>query len=208
MYLDEFITIAVAHCIALLSPGADFIYLVNTSISKGTKAGIAASLGIALSNGFYILFCLLGYATIFSQSDFFMAIIRILGGGYLFYLGATIFKSNRGPFENARSIQGQSTMRAEIVKSFFVSFLNPKISIFYISLCALAISKETPLPIQLLYGLWMFSIVFFWDSTLAFVLNKRGLKEKILSFSCYRKLTGLFLFSMGIGLYYPFIRHL
>lgn len=199
---NEFIIIAVAHFIALLSPGADFVYLVNTSIKNKPKVAIGASLGIALSNGFYIMLCLLGYATILSQSKFLMSIIRIIGGGYLLYLGIVILKTKNDVINANAVFTNQSTFIKELLRGFYLSFLNPKISIFYISLFALAISKETPLMVQLLYGIWMFLVVFLWDSMIVLLLNKKELKKKILSFVYMQKIMGILLLAIGGGLIY------
>jgi threonine/homoserine/homoserine lactone efflux protein len=202
IYLNEFMIIVVAHFIALLSPGADFVYLINTSINNKPKIAIGASLGIALSNGFYIMLCLLGYATVFSQSEFLMSMIRIIGGGYLLYLGLKILKTKSNILNGDGVLINQSTFIKEVGRGFYLSFLNPKISIFYISLFALAISKDTPLMVQLLYGVWMFLFVFVWDSMLVLLLNKKELKEKILSLIHMQKIMGILLLLIGGGLIY------
>ncbi len=202
IYLHEFILIAVAHFIALLSPGADFIYLLNSSINHRPKVAIGASLGIALSNGFYIMLCLLGYATVFSQSELLMNMIRIIGGGYLLYLGFIILKTKNGITNSTSIYKVQSTFIKEAGRGFYLSFLNPKISIFYISLFTLAVSPKTPLKIQLFYGIWMFLMVFLWDSILVLLLNKQGIKEKILSFIHIQKVMGILLLVIGCGLLY------
>lgn len=202
IYLNEFIIIAVAHFIALLSPGADFIYLINSSINNKPKIAIGASLGIALSNGFYIILCLFGYATVFSQSEFLMSMIRIIGGGYLLYLGLKILKTKSEVFNNNGIFISQSSFIKELARGFYLSFLNPKISIFYISLFSLAISKETPLTVQFIYGMWMFLFVFIWDSMIALLVNKKELKEKILSFVYLEKIMGVLLLVIGGGLLY------
>jgi len=202
IYLNEFMIIAVAHFIALLSPGADFVYLINTSINNKPKVAIGASLGIALSNGFYIMLCLLGYATVFSQSEFLMSLIRIVGGVYLLYLGFVILKTKSDVIDDDRVFIEKSTFIKEVTRGFYLSFLNPKISIFYISLFALAISEDTPLMVQLTYGIWMFLLVFVWDSMLILLLNKKKVKEKILSFVHMQKFMGVLLLAMGSGLLY------
>ncbi len=202
IYLNEFIIIAVAHFIALLSPGADFVYLINTSINNKPKIAIGASLGIALANGFYIMLCLLGYATVFSQSELLMSMIRIIGGGYLLYLGFMILKTKSNILNTDGVFISQSTFIKEARRGFYLSFLNPKISIFYISLFALAISKDTPLMVQLLYGIWMFLLVFIWDTMLVLLLNKKELKEKILSFVHMQNIMGVLLLAIGGGLFY------
>ena len=203
IYLNEFMIIAVAHFIALLSPGADFVYLINSSINNKPKIAIGASLGIALSNGFYIMLCLLGFATVFSQSELLMSMIRIIGGGYLLYLGFTILKTQNDTINDNNTVfTNKSTFRKEVLRGFYLSFLNPKISIFYISLFALVISKDTPLTVQLMYGTWMFVFVFIWDSMLVLLLNKKKLKEKILSFVYMQKIMGILLLVIGTGLFY------
>ena len=42
-YLNEFIIIAVAHFVALISPGADFVYVLNSALSNKPKVAIGAS---------------------------------------------------------------------------------------------------------------------------------------------------------------------
>ena len=181
------------------------MYLVNTSLTNSKKVAIGASLGIALSNGFYIMLCLFGYATIFSKSEVLMTIIKVVGGGYMLYLGVIILKAKVISMQKNANNFHNSTFLKEVIRGFYLSFLNPKISIFYISLFALAINKETPLHVQLIYGVWMFLLVFLWDSMLVMLLNKKTLKEKILSFSGIEKIMGFLLIIIGGGLFYSLL---
>lgn len=204
MYLNEFLMIALAHFIALISPGADFVYLVNTSLVNKQKIALGASLGIALSNGFYILLCLLGYATIFSQYEILIVVIKILGGTYLLYLSIITMKSSviTNYINNSFT---SSNFYNEVKRGFYLSFFNPKISIFYLALFTLVISPDTPLWIQLLYGLWMFLLVLVWDSMIVFILNKKRFKELLLSITGLEKVLGLLLFFISLGLFYSLL---
>ncbi len=199
-YLNEFLIIAIAHFIALLSPGADFIYIVNSAMNNRAKVAIGASLGIALSNAFYIILCLLGYATIFSQSNVLMNLIKIIGGFYLLYLGLNILQIKSSKISINSSIQNSSSFKKELLRGFYLSFLNPKISIFYISLFTLVISKNTPWIVQFFYGLWMTLVVFIWDSLLIILLNNQKLKDRILSLKYLEKSLAILLLFMGLGL--------
>ncbi len=201
-YLNEFMLIAFAHFIALLSPGADFIYIVNSAINNKAKVAIGASLGIALSNAFYITLCLFGYATIFSQSNLLISGIKIIGGIYLLYLGIHILKSKSNNLAVKTIVTNKSTFKKELYRGFYLSFLNPKISIFYISLFTLVVNKNTPWKIQLFYGIWMALFVFIWDTLLIFLLNIKSIKKKILSFTNLEKILGSLLIIIGIGLLY------
>ncbi len=201
-YLNEFMLIAFVHFIALLSPGADFVYIVNSAINNKAKVAIGASLGIALSNAFYIMLCLFGYATIFSQSNLLINGIKIVGGVYLLYLGVHILKSKSSTLAVKTIVTNKSTFKKELYRGFYLSFLNPKISIFYISLFTLVVNKNTPWKIQLFYGIWMALFVFIWDTLLIFLLNIKSIKKKILSFTNLEKILGSLLIIMGAGLLY------
>ena len=198
-YLNEFIIIAIAHFVALTSPGPDFVYVLNSALSNKPKVAIGASVGIALSNGFYIALCLLGYATFISQNEFIVNMIKVVGGSYLFYLAFIIFKSE--PFHLELKKQKQSTFIKELYSGFILSVLNPKISIFYLSLFTLAISSDTPMMVQFLYGVWMILVVFIWDSLLIFLLNNPRLKQRVIAIANLQNLMALLLFVMGLGLF-------
>lgn len=203
VYFNEFMAIMTIHFIALLSPGADFVYLLNSALSNRVKVAIGASLGIALSNGFYILLCLLGYATIFSQSTLLLVGIKIIGGFYLLYLGVQIVKSKSISLKATKT--SNNSFLKEVIRGFYISFLNPKISLFYISLFTLVISKSTPFYIQLAYGAWMFLLVFIWDTLLVILIGKKGFKDKILSLSKINFLLGSLLIIMGLSLFYSLL---
>jgi len=202
-YLNEFIIIAVAHFVALISPGADFVYILNSALSNKPKVAIGASAGIALSNGFYIALCLLGYATFISQNELIINMIKIIGGSYLLYLAFFILKSE--PFHLEIKKQKQSTFIKELYRGFALSILNPKISIFYLSLFTLAISSTTPIIIQFLYGLWMILLVFIWDTLLIYFLNHPKLKKRIIDIANLQNLMAVLLVIMGLGLFFTLL---
>ena len=52
--LAIFATVAIAHFLALLSPGPDFVLIVKSSIKHGGKKSIGVAAGIASANAVYI----------------------------------------------------------------------------------------------------------------------------------------------------------
>jgi len=202
IYFNEFLLIATAHFIALISPGTDFIYLVNTSLSNKPKIVLGASLGIALSNGFYIILCLLGYATLFSKYEILNVLIKVAGGLYLLYLSIRIIKSKSKYRFKGEISSLESCFLTEVKRGFYISFFNPKISIFYISLFTLLINPDTPLFVQLLYGIWMTFFVFIWDSMIVYILNYKKFRALVLSINGLEKMMGILLLIISIGLFY------
>ena len=54
-----FLTVAIAHFLALLSPGPDFVLVVKSAIRNEGKNAIGVALGIASANALYIGLCLI-----------------------------------------------------------------------------------------------------------------------------------------------------
>ena len=47
-------TVIVAHLLALISPGPDFLLVVRSAIRNTRRKALGVALGIAFANGFYI----------------------------------------------------------------------------------------------------------------------------------------------------------
>ena len=60
IYLQSFLILALAHFLALISPGVDFFIIINTTIKNGKKTGIIVAFGIAIANLVYIVLALFG----------------------------------------------------------------------------------------------------------------------------------------------------
>ena len=60
IYLQSFLILALAHFLALISPGVDFFIIINTTIKNGEKTGIIVAFGIAIANLVYIVLALFG----------------------------------------------------------------------------------------------------------------------------------------------------
>ena len=48
-------TVIVAHLLALISPGPDFLLVVRSAIRNTRRKALGVALGIAFANGFYVM---------------------------------------------------------------------------------------------------------------------------------------------------------
>ena len=85
--MTEIIAVALFTLLAVISPGADFAMVTRSSYAQGRKAGLAAAIGIALGVQVQVLYTVLGIAVIISQSPALFLVMKVLGAGYLIYLG-------------------------------------------------------------------------------------------------------------------------
>ncbi len=130
--MTELIAVALFTLLAVISPGADFAMVTRSSYAQGRKAGLAAAVGIALGVQVHVLYTVLGIAVIISQSPALFLIMKVLGAGYLIYLG---YKS----LTNTRriSLDGVGRSAAGVLQAlrtgFLTNALNPKTMLFVIS---------------------------------------------------------------------------
>ena len=75
---------------ALMLPGPDFIGVVRSSMTGGTKRGLLTSLGVSIGLLMYASLSLLGLSAILTQYEWLAWAVRVAGAGYLIYLGVRL----------------------------------------------------------------------------------------------------------------------
>ncbi|WP_277422653.1 LysE family translocator [Photobacterium sanguinicancri] len=94
--LGIFVTVAVAHFLALLSPGPDFVIVVKSAIRNSGKNALGVALGIATANAVYIGLCLIGVGSILAASVPIMITLKVIGGLFLIYLAVQAIRARKG----------------------------------------------------------------------------------------------------------------
>ncbi len=161
-YLSDFLTIAIIHLFAVMSPGPDFIVVVKQCNVHGRKFGILTSFGISLGILFHVTYCILGISII-QENFIFMNSVKILGGIYLFYIGyISLFNFKKNNSLNIDNVNTESNFLNSFLLGLFTNILNPKATLFFISLFSLFIDSGTSVVIKIFYGFWMCFLTGFW----------------------------------------------
>ena len=200
-YLMELFLIATTMQIALMSPGPDFMVTLRQTINYGKKYAYFSSLGIGAAILVHVGYTLLGVGLILKNFPYFLDIVRILGALYLIYLGYGSFKSNSSKIK----IQKEKKLSYSYKKSFFVGFitdlLNPKATLFFLSVFTAIVSVDTPMYIQGLYGFYCVLANIFWYM---FIANILSIKKNLDLFNKHQniieKVIGIVLVLLGIKL--------
>jgi threonine/homoserine/homoserine lactone efflux protein len=165
---QQFLIIAGAHFLALLSPGPDFFLIVRSAVVNGARVASGVCVGIALANGVYIALAIGGVALL----QEFAALFHLLtwcGCAYLAWLGWGFLRWRGAALAPAGAPGGKASGNwwKECRVGFLSGIFNPKNSLFYASLFSLGFAPDTPFGVCLAYGLWMFSAVLVWDLCIA-----------------------------------------
>lgn len=196
----EFSTLALAHFIALLSPGPDFILIMGSSFKYGYCKTFWACLGIASANGIYILLAIGGFSVLRENMLIFWG-MKLVAAGYLFYLGVLLIRSSQRIIcaEEAGDGTTEITITQIFLRGFISAILNPKNAIFYLSLMALIVSQQTSVTHQLFYGAWMFSAVLIWDMLVSLCIGNFWVRKILNEYTWQiERATGMLLMFVGV----------
>ncbi|RVU86300.1 LysE family translocator [Leucothrix sargassi] len=167
------------HILAAASPGPDFVLVSQQTLVNGKKAGFMCSIGIALGLSVHIIYSALGLATVIANSASALWLIKILGGGYLLYLG---YQGLRAKPAAEQTLSETTVVNYSAKKSIGIGFLcnalNPKAPIYFVSLFTAVLSPDMPLYQIAIYGVWMMLIQLAWFSAVVGLLSRPALNSK------------------------------
>jgi len=196
----EFVLIASAHFLALLSPGPDFFLIMQASLRLPRRFGFSVCAGIAAANAIYLLCSICGLEII-KETTWLMTCLRYFGSAYLIFLGICLLRAPRTSIEgqSSRSLLDVHHAGRQFLVGFLSGILNPKNAVFYLSLFTVMVSPRTGITTRCMYALWMTSVVFLWDSAIVVVIGKKRFRTW-LSHSIFflEKVSGLMLALFGI----------
>lgn len=131
---------------ALILPGPDFVAVVRSSMSHGTRAGLLTTIGVSLGLCFYASLSLLGLSALLMQYQWLTWTVRVLGGAYLMYLGIRLLWT-KAPATQVAVDDEPSTNRA-LMFGFLVTLTNPKAIVLFASVFATSVTPSTPISLM------------------------------------------------------------
>src|SRR5436190_2489125 len=94
----EFSQVALAHLLAVASPGPDFAIVVRQSLAHGRRVAIWTSVGVGSAIFFHIGYSLLGLGLLIRSSPLWFDAVRYAGAAYLAWLGVQALRAKRREF--------------------------------------------------------------------------------------------------------------
>ena len=177
--MNELIAVALFTILAVISPGADFAMVTRSSYAQGRTAGLAAAAGIALGVQVHVLYTVLGIAVIISQTPTLFLAMKVVGAGYLLYLG---YKSltNTTRIELDGLSQGASSVASALRTGFLTNALNPKTMLFVVSAYPQVVRPGSPLALDFAYGAFMSFAHWAWFSLVAVFFSSARLRAAMI----------------------------
>ncbi|MFA9440242.1 LysE family translocator [Uliginosibacterium sp. sgz301328] len=203
--MQQFIIVATAHFLALLSPGPDFFLITRTALAQGWRQASAACLGIALGNGIFIVAAFAGMAALQRDAPAFIALetagcVYLLWLGYRFarYAGSTPL--NISTTRVARAHMPRASAWQTGLMGLLSAVLNPKNALFYATLAVMLGTAHDKVGVRVFYGVWMFAVVLLWDLVVAASIGNAAIRARFArALPWLERATGVVLFMLGAG---------
>jgi threonine/homoserine/homoserine lactone efflux protein len=156
-----------------MSPGASFLVVAQSALSKSRAHGLATSVGTALGVAIFAVLASFGVTTLIEQVPSAFVVLKILGGGYLLYLAVKIWRGAKQPL--AVTEAAGSSGETSLFKSFSVGLVtqtsNPKTALVIAGIFAAFVPVHPPANTTIIVALIAFIIDFSWYAAVAVTLS-------------------------------------
>jgi len=182
-YALEFSKVALAHLLAVASPGPDFAIVLRQSLRHGRRTATWTSLGVGAAITLHVTYSLFGLGLLLQRSPLVFSVVKYAGAAYLATIGLQALRS--GPRATLSPEGGQlatltPTARAAWLTGFLTNALNPKATLFFVALFVTVINPATPIFIQASYGAWMVAVTTGWFCLVSAVFTRESVRATFL----------------------------
>jgi len=195
------VTVTLVHLLALISPGPDFFLACRNSIQYSSTIGMWTAVGFGMGVAIHISYTLFGLTWASAQSNFLLDLIKYLGAIYLIYLGISSIFSKRTLIQTTTEHTPHLNINrfVAIRMGFLTNLLNPKATLFFLSLFTIIIGPEVKLSVIILLSFILVSSTIIWFSWVAIFLDQQKIRNLIEAYQLeFNRFFGLLLIVIGI----------
>jgi RhtB (resistance to homoserine/threonine) family protein len=201
--IHDFPLFITAGILLNLTPGPDTVYILGRSIAQGREAGLASALGISLGSIFHTCAAALGLSAVLATSALAFGVIKLIGGGYLIFLGIKMILDRRKQLSLPSNFRRRTTTAA-FRQGILTNILNPKVALFFLAFLPQFIDPASNAKVLafLLLGFTFVTTGTIWCLILAWfasVFSERLRKNETISQWLNRTAGALFIF-LGLRL--------
>ncbi|MFN4011693.1 MAG: LysE family transporter [Pannonibacter sp.] len=198
--MTEWLAVITITVFAVISPGPDFAMVSRNSLSLSRRAGLVTALGIGAGVLVHVAYTLLGIGFLLKSSPALFEVLKLVGAAYLVWLGVGMVRSASKSANVASGTAALSDLAALRI-GFLTNALNPKTTIFIVSLFLQVVQPQTQLATQIAYGLFISAAHVVWFAAVALFFGAPKVREAITGVGHWiDRAFGTALIGFGVGL--------
>jgi len=173
-------TVALAHALAVASPGPDFAMIVRQSLAFGRVAGLWTAAGIGSGIFFHVAYGLFGLNWLTQRYPQSLTVLGVAGALFLLWMGSQAVRAK--PLPEAAEVL-PAAQPGDAAKFFGIgvltNVLNPKAVLFFVALFTAVVTGPVSTALMVTLGLWIPLATFGWFAFVATMLGNEGTRRKL-----------------------------
>ncbi|QEI06531.1 LysE family translocator [Pigmentiphaga aceris] len=177
--MTELLAVITITILAVISPGPDFAMVTRNSLLLSRRAGVLTALGIGLGVVVHVSYTLLGIGLLIKQSVWLFDLLKLAGAAYLIYLGIKMLRAKPDMGVETAAPPAMSDLAALRI-GFLTNALNPKTTVFIVSLFMQVVQPSTPILVQIGYGAFISAAHMLWFALVALFFSSGAIRLRLL----------------------------
>ena len=138
MDIKSILILAIVCASGAISPGPSLAVVIRNTIKGGRKKGIMTGLGHGLGLTMYAFVAVMGLSSMLIGNQTLFTGIQMIGSFWLIWIGCNMISFS--PKESLK--KNEYKHKEAFIEGFMISFLNPKILVFFVAILSQLIKEE------------------------------------------------------------------
>ena len=181
MTLAAFLTVALLHLMAAISPGPAVLMSARTGVTEGLRTGAFLAMGIGIGGVIWAAAALFGLALVFQAAPALLWTLKIAGGLYLLYMAWGMWRSADTPLDMSDATRPPRSAWSAFRLGIITQLANPKPAILF---SAIFIGTVPPGTSPMIYAA-LLTVVFLnetiWNTLVARIFSFDSSKRAYIS---------------------------
>lgn len=144
------LTFAATAFLLIVVPGPSVMFVVSRGVALGRRAAVLTVVGNASGAYTQVLLVAAGLGALVQRSIAVYTVVKLVGAGYLVYLGVQAFRHRRRLHLTAGEEQPARSNRRLLLDGYVVGVANPKVIVFFAAILTQFVDPDGgPVPLQM-----------------------------------------------------------
>ena len=197
MDINSILILAIVCASGAISPGPSLAVVIRNTITGGRAQGIMTGLGHGIGLTIYAFIAVMGLSSMLICNQTLFVSVQIAGSFWLIWIGCNMILSS--PKESSK--KNVDSRKRGFVEGFMISFLNPKILVFFVAVFSQFIHNELTNIDRTIIVLVAGVIDTFWYVFVAMLIAGSNFIDKIKKYSVWiDRFTGVLLIGLSLAI--------